>query len=82
MKSAWMELRSKMRLMFSHREGFTDSENYISGLIEGTCDVGAVLPDLRWHQEVEPVMPAIVHFPVSLQGAMAPGMRFHAAWRP
>lgn len=81
MRDKWMELRSKLQLLFAHRDGFNVADEYISALIDGTCDAGAVLPDLPWHREVEPLLPAIIHFPESLQGAMAPGVRFRAAWR-
>lgn len=76
-----MELRAKMRLTFAHHDGFHEADQYISALIDGTCDAGAVLPDIIWHRELEQVLPAIIHLPASLQGAVAPGVRFRAAWR-
>ena len=80
-RAKWMELRGKLRQCFVNHDGFHEADTYISALIEGTCDVGAALPDLAWHREVEPVLPAIIHVPASLQGALAPCARFRAAWR-
>ena len=80
-RTKWVELRVKLRALFANRDGFHQADEYISALIDGTCGAGARLPDLPWHQEVEPLLPAIIHLPASLQGALVPCARFRAAWR-
>jgi len=80
-KAKWSELRAQLQLRFSHQDGFHAAQEYITALIDGTCEVGGVLPDLRWHREIEQALPMPRLMPLALQGAMEPGKKFQATWR-